>query len=162
MHCIVSPKHRLIMLRIWFQYIYQAVKIAEQFFLNFSGLQRPNSQISLFFFNLSCLALSIAVSFLSFLVLFSLPPSSCLCQSSGRFKKKKFVPRFLPSIDQRGLACELGAGIMMNTLIMQNQSVCHVYGHRGDGIYQSLSCSARIIRYATSRFFFFFFFKEEW
>lgn len=39
---------------------------------------------------------------------------------------------------------------MVNVLIM---SVCHVYGHYGDGIYQSLSCSAHIISYATSQSF---------
>lgn len=36
---------------------------------------------------------------------------------------------------------------------MKSEGVCHVYGHRGDGIYQSLSCSARIICYATSQSF---------
>lgn len=36
-----------------------------------------------------------------------------------------------------------------------------MYGHRGDGIYQSLSCSARIIHYAISDFIFLIFLKRD-
>lgn len=69
------------------------------------------------FFYVSCLALSVTVSFLSF----CLSLAVCVCLLGIVFS---LVLRFLPSIDQRGLKCELGAGIMMNTLIMQNQRVC--------------------------------------
>lgn len=36
---------------------------------------------------------------------------------------------------------------------VKSEGACHVYGHRGDGIYQSLSCSTRIICYAISQSF---------
>lgn len=97
-------------------------------------------------------------------------------QLSKRRKKKRFLPSVLlssvsysfcsgclsvlqhflfSSVDQtaRIRAC---VGSRNNDEYInhnKSESVCYVYGHRGDGIYLSLSCSAHIIRYATSQSF---------
>lgn len=76
-------------------------------------------------------------------------PSSSLCLPAFS------ASRFLAAVDQteRIRAC---IGSRNNDEYInhaKSESMCHVYGHRGDGIYPSLSRSSHIIRYATSQSF---------
>lgn len=76
-------------------------------------------------------------------------PSSSLCLPAFS------ASRFLAAVDQteRIRAC---VGSRNNDEYInhaKSESMCHVYGHRGDGIYPSLSRSSHIIRYATSQSF---------
>lgn len=65
------------------------------------------------------------------------------------------APRFLTAVDQTQ-RIRVWIGSRNNDEYIshaKSERVCHVYGHCGDGLYQSLSCSARIICYATSQSF---------
>ena len=139
--------------RVKLQYSFPALKVKQYYSLccHSSGFQwislverkKKCRRAQSLFLSVS-VCLSSSLSFPVFLLSFS----PCVFQ--------RFVHRgFLTAVDQTE-RIRVWIGSRNNDEYInhaKSESVCHVYGHCGDGIYQSLSCSARIIRYATSQSF---------